>query len=786
MLSSWINKKYDEDNIINTEKKKDHTPVTNIECTIIDDRYNLTEDSIQNNDNNDLTTSQVNNELYISNIEIESTIDDRYNLIENITQNNDYNEPTTSQESNELNINFNDPGCWPTMTSRFRDLMVERGPYLMDQNNYFPVNDEDDWKHLNPSVAEHENSKNHKQNFLDWKELEKRLRDCKTIDYALQNSIKNEKEKWFCILKVIVDGILFCAKNNLALRGSSDKIGEANCGIFLSLMEVISHYNPILLAHVKHITDSNKPTISYFSHKIQNEIICIMGQQVRQTIFEQIKKSKYFSILFDCTPDKSHQEQMSQIIRYVYISNGDIMIKESFIDFICTNEKSGSGISNEILNTIRNNGLDIMDCRGQCYDNGANMAGSINGVQSHILRVNELATFLPCSAHSLNLVGVHAAEVSPMMITFFGLIQNIYLFFSGSTSRWQLLMQTMKITLKSHCDTRWSTKKQAVSALKLNFKHVYDILNIMVTNMNDFNKNTTTSAQQILKQINLKFLCLLHFWDSILGQIDKVNLSLQNQNQTIDVATKSLEGLIECIQNIRENGFENALNEAKKIAILINIPTDFPTTRKIKRKKYDLESNETETNKSSETIVKLQCYQSLDSIITSLKWRFEKMSNISLNFSFLSGRNLSTMGIDDIKKWSDDLALLYSVDLNGGELYTEVQSFKFQASRLLESFKTATCYDFLKCIHQHCLQDVYPNLEVALRIFLTMPVTTATCERSFSKLKLIKNYLRSTMGQERLSNLAILSIEQEIASKIDYTSIIEEFTSKKARKVKFV
>lgn len=300
------------------------------------------------------------------------------------------------------------------MISRFRDLMVERGPYLMDQNNYFPVNDDDgrhfdgkwfytflnngekvrrqwllysisknaifcfpcllfsnndirkstflnngfnDWKHLNPSVAEHEYSKNHKQNLLDWKELEKRLRGCKTIEHELQNSIKNEKEKWFCILKVVVDGILFCAKNNLALRGSSDKIGETNCGIFLSLMEVISHYNPILLAHVKHITDSNKPTISYFSHKIRNEIICIMGQQVRQTIFEQIKKSKYFSILFDCTPDKSHQEQMSQIIRYVYISNGDIMIKESFIDFVCTNEKTGSEISNEILNTIRNNGL---------------------------------------------------------------------------------------------------------------------------------------------------------------------------------------------------------------------------------------------------------------------------------------------------------------------------------------------------------------------------------------------------------------------------------------------
>lgn len=70
--------------------------------------------------------------------------------------------------------------------------------------------------------------------------------------------------------------------------------------------------------------------------------------------------------------------------------------------------------------------------------------------------------------------------------------------------------------------------------------------------------------------------------------------------------------------------------------------------------------------------MKLQCYQSLDSIITSLKWRFEKLSNISSNFSFLCGRNLSSMEIDDIKKWSDDLALLYSVDLNGGELFTEV------------------------------------------------------------------------------------------------------------------
>jgi hAT family C-terminal dimerisation region len=54
-----------------------------------------------------------------------------------------------------------------------------------------------------------------------------------------------------------------------------------------------------------------------------------------------------------------------------------------------------------------------------------------------------------------------------------------------------------------------------------------------------------------------------------------------------------------------------------------------------------------------------------------------------------------------------------------------------------------------------------------LLLLLTLPVTSATCERSFSKLKLIKNYLRSTMSAERLSDLAMLSIEYECAKKLD-------------------
>lgn len=69
---------------------------------------------------------------------------------------------------------------------------------------------------------------------------------------------------------------------------------------------------------------------------------------------------------------------------------------------------------------------------------------------------------------------------------------------------------------------------------------------------------------------------------------------------------------------------------------------------------------------------------------------------------------------------------------------------------------------------------------------LTVPVTVASAERSFSKLKLNKNYLRSKMSQERLNGLAHLSIENDILYDIDLKKIIKDFASKKARKVNFI
>ncbi len=68
---------------------------------------------------------------------------------------------------------------------------------------------------------------------------------------------------------------------------------------------------------------------------------------------------------------------------------------------------------------------------------------------------------------------------------------------------------------------------------------------------------------------------------------------------------------------------------------------------------------------------------------------------------------------------------------------------------------------------------------------MILPVTLSSAERSFSKLKLIKNYLRSTMLQERLTGISILRIENKIAIKLNLEEVISNFVEMKTRKVDF-
>ncbi|XP_057662499.1 uncharacterized protein LOC130897582 [Diorhabda carinulata] len=103
-------------------------------------------------------------------------------------------------------------------------------------------------------------------------------------------------------------------------------------------------------------------------------------------------------------------------------------------------------------------------------------------------------------------------------------------------------------------------------------------------------------------------------------------------------------------------------------------------------------------------------------------------------------------------------------DINGKDLYNEIIHVESIVNYEEEkSSKVLSTIKVLKSLESHDQKDLFTNLRIALRIMLTIPLIVASAERSFSKLKLIKTYLRSTMSQERLNALAIISIENEDA-----------------------
>jgi len=110
-------------------------------------------------------------------------------------------------------------------------------------------------------------------------------------------------------------------------------------------------------------------------------------------------------------------------------------------------------------------------------------------------------------------------------------------------------------------------------------------------------------------------------------------------------------------------------------------------------------------------------------------------------------------------------------DIDANELYLELKFLQDFIPR--ESMGPVEILKFLK---RH---DCFPNTTIAYRVLLTIPVTVASAERSFSKLKLLKSYLRSTMTQERLNDLAMIAFVSDMLEKIDYESIIENFVSRK-------
>lgn len=202
------------------------------------------------------------------------------------------------------------------------------------------------WKKLYRCVPEHEQSRLHKINYLQWKEAEVRINQKQEINELLDSQIDSRVKYWQLILKRILSVVLFLGIRSLAFRGISNRIGDVNNGNFLGLIELLSQFDPILEEHVEKVRQSqlierSRLQVHYLSSDSQNEFIDICGNKVLSEVLNEREKAKYFSIMVDGTPDNSHIEQNTFIVRYVLEESKQFKIKERFIRYVDCNKKTG-------------------------------------------------------------------------------------------------------------------------------------------------------------------------------------------------------------------------------------------------------------------------------------------------------------------------------------------------------------------------------------------------------------------------------------------------------------
>lgn len=272
-------------------------------------------------------------------------------------------------------------------------------------------------------MDKHENNAKHREALLAFLTRQRK----NTLDSQISQQIEKERDYWIQVLKRVLAVIRTLAKRGLAFRGSDEKFGSPSCGNYISLLELVAEFDPFLKNHIEQYGNSGSGKTSYLSKTTCHEFITIMANKIRELILDDIKKAEYFGLSVDSTPDLSNVDQLTIIIRYVSPDDGEPV--ERFLAFLAIKSHTGRELATKVLNYLEKQNVDFDLCRGQSYDNAANMTGRYNGMQAKLREENEFAVFVPCSGHSLNLVGRAAVDSCLEAVNFFDIVQKLYVFY---------------------------------------------------------------------------------------------------------------------------------------------------------------------------------------------------------------------------------------------------------------------------------------------------------------------------------------------------------------------
>ena len=279
-----------------------------------------------------------------------------------------------------------------------------------------------------------------------WKKQNEKVQ----IESEWRNTISRNRE----IIKSVVKCVHFCGKWSIALRGHRDDSSaneRSNKANFLALLEFHIDASDEPLKYHRETCHANA---RYSSKTIQNQVISLIGEYIRESIVQEIKEAKFFSVLCDEVTDNANLQQLLFVLRSV--------------------DKDCQVISGLILGKLEQWGLKIDNCWGQGYDGASNMSSQVRGVQGLISQKNPKALYMHCNSRVLNLVIVKACSL-PTIPNMAGTITEIAIFFNYSP-KWQRCLETVismdqpdscRSKIRHLCHTRWVERHEAYETFAL-------------------------------------------------------------------------------------------------------------------------------------------------------------------------------------------------------------------------------------------------------------------------------------------------------------------------------
>ncbi|KAL4127023.1 hypothetical protein QTP88_011221 [Uroleucon formosanum] len=575
------------------------------------------------------------------------------------------------------------------------------------------------------------------------------------IDILDTERMKQKKENRLNLLPII-ECVMLCRRQELALRGHKDAgpicfktesepyINEGN-------FRAILKYKAKDLNHLKHFLESDG-RYKYTSAKIQNEIISSAGDILLEKIVKEVNSAKCFSVLADETTDISVKEQLALCVRYVVGSDENVFVCERFLKYIEIYSLTGKDIASTIVNGLNSCGIDCSNMYGQGYDGASNMSGRFKGTQKIVRETCPKALYVHCAAHSLNLAVSTSCDIQAIRNSL-GLVEKMYCFLNTPKRKNVLLsvinesdMDTRSKSIKHLCATRWVERYTAINDFVELFPYVIQTLEKIC----EWNDTTSTDANILMKAMDSEFLISLQVIKVLFSYglplcklLQKVNLDLK---EAVDLA----EVTVATIQRLRGN-----------------ITEEFKQLFKEADKKCTKRANPS-INDPEEYYRVTIAIPYIDSFIQQLNERFLCHKNVLKGFQCLFSGTYSDDFDELLQFYLDTDKQIVKAELN---LWHAVLNNNGQHPKSgLEALRL-------------CKKEMFPNLHFLVQILCSLPVSTATPERTFSCLKRLKTYLRNTMTETRLNGLTMLAVHTDIP--LSAEEVLDEL-AKKPRKLDFV